>query len=70
MSLDKFKSDLHIKMAARGSVSGTLSEWPMLRRSLRENGLHLDETTDAITLRKICVLIVSKCNPDVPIQDL
>ena len=70
MSLDKFKSDLHIEMAAKGCVSGTLSEWPMLRRSLRENGLHLDETTDAITLRKICSLIVSKCNPDVPIQDL
>ena len=70
MSLDKFKSDLHIEMAARGSVSGTLSEWPMLRKSLRENGLHLDNNTDAITLRKICSLIANKCKPYAPIQDL
>ena len=70
MSLDKFKSDLHIDMAAKGCVSGTLSEWPMLRKSLRENGLHLDNNTDAITLRKICSLIANKCKPDVPIQDL
>lgn len=70
MSLDKFKSDLHIEMAAKGSVSGTLSEWPMLRKSLRENGLHLDNSTDAITIRKICSLIVNKCKSDTPIQDL
>jgi hypothetical protein len=62
MSLDKFKSDLHIEMAAKGCVSGTLSEWPMLRKSLRENGLYLDNNTDANTIRKICSLIVSKCD--------
>jgi hypothetical protein len=70
MSLDEFKSDLHIEMAAKGCISGTLNEWPMLRKSLRENGLNLSDDTHAITLRKICSLIVSKCKPDTPIQDL
>ena len=69
MSLDKFKSDLHIEMASKGCVSGTLSEWPMLRKSLRDNGLHLDDSTDAITLRKICSLIVSKCDPLIPLTE-
>jgi hypothetical protein len=58
MSRDVFKSDIHIEMAAKGCVSGTLSEWSMLRKSLRDNGLHLSDDTDAITLRKICVAMI------------
>jgi hypothetical protein len=37
IGLDKFKSDLHIEMAARGSVSGTLSEYTLLKDFSHEN---------------------------------
>jgi len=58
MARDVFKSDIHIEMAAKGCVSGTLSEWPMLRKSLRDNGICVGDDTHAITLRKICVMII------------
>ena len=62
LSWDKFTSDLHIEMAAKGCVSGTLAEWPALKQSLFvKNGIVISEDTDAITLRKICVLICAAC---------
>lgn len=45
---------LQVEMAAKGCVSGTLREWPMLARALRELGHNLPPSTPAATLRALC----------------
>lgn len=45
---------LQVEMAAKGCVSGTLSEWPMLSRALKELGHDLPPSTPAATLRALC----------------
>ena len=45
---------LQIEMAAKGCVSGTLKEWPMLAAALRKLGHELPPTTPAQELRDLC----------------
>lgn len=45
---------LQIEMAAKGCVSGTLKEWPMLAAALRKLGHELPPTTPAQELRNLC----------------
>lgn len=52
-------------MAAKGCVSGTLSEWPMLKRALNEHGYDLLPSTPAGMLRSICRIILD----DIPQYD-
>jgi len=45
---------LQVEMAAKGCVSGTLREWPMLNRAMLELGHNLPPATLAATLRDLC----------------
>lgn len=45
---------VQIDAAARGCVSGTLTEWPHLKHALRNAGKHLPDNTPASELRRIC----------------
>jgi len=50
---------LQIKMAAKGCVSGTLSEWPHLAAALKSAGFDLPLTTEARHLIDLCREIVA-----------
>ena len=52
---------LQIEQAARGCISGDLSEWPLLRKELGDLGIILPLDTQARTLTKICKLIMGSC---------
>jgi len=49
---------LQIDAAARGCVSGTLEEWPHLDAALIKMLIFLHPETQAITLQRICRLLV------------
>lgn len=51
---------LQIEMAAKGCVSGTLREWPMLKRALAEQGYELPDITRADVLRDLSKAIYEK----------
>ena len=44
-------ADIHFEMAARGCVSGTLAEWPMLGLALRKAGYPATTETTALQAR-------------------
>jgi hypothetical protein len=55
--LESVAEDLAIEAAAKGMVSGTLSEWPMLRQALRHyyiKGVNISDKTPADELGRIC----------------
>ena len=54
---------LQIEMAAKGCVSGTLKEWPMLAAALRKLGHELPPTTPAQELRDLCRAAVNSPTP-------
>ena len=43
---------MQIKMAAQGSVSGTLAEWPHLKHALRKRGVKMLDTANAEDMRR------------------
>ncbi len=53
---------LQIKQAARGAISGTLSEWPYLNNVLKLLGYTLPLNADAHFLRTICYMILNPNN--------
>ena len=50
---------LQIEQAARGSVSGTLAEWPLLKVALSHYGHDLPDTTPASEVRRVCQQLVN-----------
>ena len=44
-------TDIHLEMAARGCVSGTLKEWPMLYETLLIAGYPVTKDTTALQAR-------------------
>ncbi len=50
----KSQGRVQIEMAAKGCISGTLSEWPHLKSVLRKAGYDLPGHTSAFTLTKLC----------------
>jgi len=54
LALESSDASLQVEMAAKGCVSGTLREWPMLARALKELGHDLPPSTPAATLRDLC----------------
>jgi len=60
---------MQIDQAARGAISNTLEEWPMLRGALNRHGLYLHPSTDSWTLTTICKMILESIpRPVVPTQ--
>jgi hypothetical protein len=45
---------VQIEMAAMGAVSGTIIEWPHLRRALRALGYELPDDASALEMREMC----------------
>lgn len=45
---------IEIDMAARGMVSGTLAEWPLLKTALKAAGADHPDSTTAAQLKQIC----------------
>ena len=45
---------IQIEMAARGCISGTLTEWPHLKSALRKRGIRMLDTATAEEMRKVC----------------
>jgi len=45
---------LQIEQAAIGMVSGTLREWPHLKKALRYYGVSIDDYCPAVELQKVC----------------
>jgi hypothetical protein len=43
-----------IEMAAKGCVSGTLAEWPLLKLALKNRGIDMLETANAKEMRDVC----------------
>lgn len=60
---------LQIKQAARGAISGTLVEWPMLDAALSECLICLPRFTPARTLTIICRELLEKVTESVPYTD-
>ena len=52
----KFHLD-QVEMAARGMLSGTLKEWPMLYTALDYFGVKVSRRHRALYVRKICELV-------------
>jgi len=50
---------MQIEMAAKGCVSGTLSEWPHLKRALRKRGIDMLSTATAQEMRDVCKFYLS-----------
>lgn len=46
---------LQIRQAAIGCVSGTLEEWPQLRRALSNHGVFLPKTANAMEVKAACI---------------
>lgn len=51
---------LHLEMAAKGCISGTLSEWPELKEALRRHGVTLDGGIAAIDVANACRHLLDK----------
>lgn len=51
---------LQIEQAAKGMVSGTLREWPHLKRALRNFGVHMADCCPAAELVKVCRSMVNE----------
>lgn len=45
---------IEIDMAARGMVSGTLAEWPLLKSALKAAGMDYPDSTTAAQLKQVC----------------
>jgi len=56
---DKSQARVQIEMAAKGCISGTLSEWPLLKSVLKELGYDLPDHTASITLSRLCRKLLS-----------
>ena len=50
---------LQIEQAARGCISGKLSEWPALYHALKKCNVLLPLDTHALVLTQICKLILT-----------
>ena len=61
MPIDDSESEemMQIEMAAKGCVSGTLSEWPHLKHALRKRGIDMLNTATAQEMRDVCKFYLS-----------
>jgi hypothetical protein len=48
-----------IEMTAKGCISGTLAEWPLLKLALKNRGIEMLETASAKEMRDVCKFYLS-----------
>lgn len=53
------QSRVQIEQAAKGCISGTLSEWPHLKSALRKCGYDLHDSSSAKTVSLLCRKILA-----------
>lgn len=55
---DESQTRLQIEQAAKGMISGTLREWPLLKKALRYYGVILPDDFQTVELIKVCRSLV------------